>query len=279
MDWSRVKTILIIAFLFTNVFLAYNIYNQHSYSSAVQQRIEEVIEIIDSRGIKINCDIPKDAYIQGTLTVKYREFPHQRVASLLFNGRKVIPVKQDKSVIYVYGDRKLEVKNGKEIIYLDLNLKDKLRDAFSSEEAVNIGTSFLKETGLFVSGMVLDKVTATEKGYAITFAQEYKGSPLEVSFVRMEVTPEGVYSAHMLWLDPVSMEKERKRIIPAAEALLKVIGSEDVSKKDSFQVEDIRLIYYFNWEDAKEGEAFPAWKVFIDGDVYYINALTGQFEK
>ena len=279
MDWARVKTILIIAFLFTNIFLIYNIYNEYRYSSIIQQRVDEVIEIISQKGVKVNTDIPEDSFIQGTLTVRYREFSPQQLASSLLDNRDLTPVKKDMSTIFMGKHKKLEIKNNKEIIYLDLDLKNDLRGNLSPEDAVSMSRNFLKKTGLYTPSMTLDRIVPIEKGYSITFAQEYKGLLLEISFVDIEVTPRGVYSMHMLWLEPVGMEKGRRKIIPAAEALLKVVSRKEVLKKDSAEVESIRLVYYFNWEGAKEGEAFPAWKIKVDGKDYYINALTGQFEK
>jgi len=279
MDWSRAKNILIIAFLLTNIILAFNIYNGYRDLLVSDQEISEVIEILNEKGIEINSDIPRDASIPGILTVEYREFVPAKLAAGFFGDASLEPIKQDDSTIFMGNGKKLEVKNNSEIIYLDLSLKDELKSDLAANDAVNISKDFLIKTGLYNSSMIVDEVISTEKGYSVTYAQKYEDKPLEVSIVQLEVTPRGVYSLYMLWLNPKSMENDRKKIIPASQAVLKVVSTNEIFKNASVKIEDIKLVYYFNWKGAKEGEAFPAWKIRVNEENYYINALTGQYHK
>lgn len=279
MDWSRAKSILIVAFLLTNIFLIFNLYNEHRDLSVSVQEINEVTQILNEKGIKINANIPRNASIPGILTVEYQEFSPAQLTSSFFGEENMKPVKQNGSTIFIKDEKKLEIKNNREIIYLDLKLRDDPRDDLTSNDATNISKEILRRTGLFRSSMIVDRVVPSKKGYYITYVQEYEDVLLEVSFVQLEVTPRGVYSLYMLWLNPKNMEKDRKKIVPASQALLKVVSRKEFLKETPTRIDDIRLVYYFNWKEAKEGEAFPAWKIVVDGENFYVNALTGQFDK
>ncbi|MBA1334683.1 MAG: hypothetical protein HPY66_2587 [Firmicutes bacterium] len=281
MDWSRAKTILIIAFIITNLFLGYNVWQKSSYGyvdeRAKEERITEVVALLESKGVEVEVVIPRDTQMQGILTVEYMEIFPQELASLLFRDRSVYPVTQGNSVKYVDGSEILEIKNNREVFYTNLDRRNGQGGNLLERDAIRIGETFLKEIKLYKPGMVIDKIASTETGYYINYIQQYQGRQVEVSLVQMEVTSKGVYSMHMLWLNPVRIDNNTKKIIPAIEALIKVVSKKEIAGKPPVIIEGINLIYYFDWEDAKEGEAFPVWKIRVNGKNYYINALTGQF--
>ncbi len=280
MDWSRAKSLLIIAFLLTNLYLLFNIYdNNYRHLTADNQEINEVIDVLENKGIELIPDIPRDVSVPGILTVEYQEISPQHLASIFFGVSDIEPIIQNGTTIYMKDEKKLEIKNNREIIYLDLALKDDQKGTLTAKDAVKTGNSFLKTTGLYTPAMVVDEIVPTSKGYSISYVQEYKDVLLEVSYVQLEVTPKGIYSMNMLWLKPKHMEKGRKKIMPAAQALLKIVSSKEFADNPPSRIDDITLVNYFNWEGAKEGEAFPAWKVQVEGKSYYINALTGQYDK
>jgi hypothetical protein len=281
MDWARAKTILIIAFIVTNIFLGYNVWQTKYYgyqdARIKEERIGEVISILEAKGIKVNCSIPRDIFIKGILTVEYMDIVPEELASHVFGKDKAFPIKQENSVKYMNGNKVLEIKNKREIYYTDLDQRSEPEESFTEHDAIKIGEGFLKNLNLYRRSMVVGEVVPTRMGYSVNFVQEYKGKLVEISFVQMEVTSKGVYSMHMLWLNPLKMDSSRKRIIPAVEALIKAVSKKEISSNTPTIIDSIKLIYYFDWEDAKEGEAFPVWKIRLNGENYYINALTGQF--
>lgn len=281
MDWSRAKTILIIAFIITNLFLGYNVWQKSSYGyvdeRAMEDRITEVVAILESKGVEVEAPIPKDTQIQGILTVEYMEISPQELASLIFGDRKVYPVTQENSVKYVEGSEILEIKNNREVFYTNLDRRNGYGRNLSERDAIRIGETFLKDIKLYKPGMVIDSIAQTQTGYFINYIQQYQGRQVEISLVQMEITSKGVYSMHMIWLNPVRIDNNKKKIIPAVEALIKVVSKKEIAGTPPVIIDGINLIYYFDWEDAKEGEAFPVWKIGVNGESYYINALTGQF--
>jgi regulatory protein YycI of two-component signal transduction system YycFG len=283
MDWARAKTILITAFIITNIFLAYNVWQTKYYgyhSERISDRsISQVVEILQDKGIQVNASVPKDIYVDGILTVEYMEIDTDKLFSAVFGDNCTYPAPRDDSVKFVEGGKILEVKNNKEIFYNNLDLRNTPMNGLAEQQAVKIGENFLREYNLYKDTMTVDSIQPIENGYYLSYAQQYKNKPLEVSVVELEITSGGVYSMHMLWLDPVKMHSERTKIVHALDALIKVAGRREVADNAPVVIDSISLVHYFDWETAKEGEALPAWKISVDGEAYYVNALTGQIDR
>jgi len=58
-----------------------------------------------------------------------------------------------------------------------------------------------------------------------------------------------------------------------------VASRREVQESVPAEIDSIRLVHYFDWESAREGEAFPAWRISVNGEEYYVNALSGQVSK
>src|SRR5690554_4646587 len=209
MDWARAKTILITAFIITNIFLAYNVWQTKYYgyhSERISDRsISQVVAILQEKGIQVNASVPKDIYVDGILTVEYMEIDTDKLFSAVFGDSNTYPAPRDDSVKFMEGGKILEVKNNNEIFYNNLDLRNMAMNGLTEQEAVKIGENFLKEYNLYKDTMTVDSIQPIENGYYLSYAQQYKNKPLEVSVVELEITSGGVYSMHMLWLDPVKM--------------------------------------------------------------------------
>lgn len=283
MDWGRAKTILIIAFIVTNMFLAYNVWEtkHHGYRSGQISdiSIEEVVEALSERDIYVNVPVPRDLYIKEALTVEYSYIDTAQLTEEFYGGKDVPPVIRDDMARYSDDGIVLEIKNHRELFYNNLRLRNEPADPLAEQEAISIAEGFLKGYGLYKPAMTLGSVTPIEKGHVLSFSQQYKGILLEMSVVEMEVTSAGVHSMHMLWLEPVKAERNRKRIIHAVDALIKVAGQKEILDKTPVEIGSIELVYHFDWETAGEGEALPAWRICADGEAYYVDALSGQIIK
>ncbi len=283
MDWGRARTILITAFVIANIFLAYNLWETkhqgHRSERMSSTSIEEIIEILGQRGIHVNTPIPKEIYTKEALTVEYSRVDIAQLAKTVYGDGDVLPKVTEESVRYSEDGIILEVKNGREIFYNNLRLRDGSAGPLTEQEGVDLAKAFLNKYGLHKSTMIVDSVTATDEGYRVRFLQRYGDTLVEVSEVSMEVTSKGIRSMRMLWLEPVKSEKGRKKIVHAIDALIKVAGRKELLDKKPVNVNSIKLIHYFDWDMAKGGETFPVWRVCMDKGTYYVNALTGRIIK
>ena len=53
MSWSKIKTMLIVLFVFVNAFLLYNSMNPGNSSEISQQTVNETVQILEANGVKI----------------------------------------------------------------------------------------------------------------------------------------------------------------------------------------------------------------------------------
>lgn len=283
MDWARAKTILIAAFIITNIFLAYNVWQAKYYGYTSEriseQSISEMVAILEGKDIKVKAPIPKDIYVDGILTVEYMEIDAQQLFETVFDHNYTNPTIHGDTIKHVKGGTILQIKNNREIFYNNLDLRSMPRASLTEQEALMIGENFLKKLGLYRDAMVTESIRPTDNGYHLSFGQLYKNRPLEISTVEMEVTAEGVYSMRMLWLNPVETQPGRKKIIHALDALIKLAGRREVLDNTPVEIDSIDLVHYFDWETAREGEALPAWRICVNNHPYYVNALTGQIDR
>ncbi|MFA7214888.1 MAG: two-component system regulatory protein YycI, partial [Bacillota bacterium] len=267
----------------TNIFLAYNVweakYYGHRNERISDDSIREVVEILGQRGIQVNTPIPRDIYTDEILTARYTEIDAAELIKTVYQGKDVFPGAKGDSIRYSEDGIVLEIKNNREVFYNNLSLRNQPKGNLTEEQAVDIAENYLRENGLYKPTMTIDSVVPNGDGYLLSFLQKYKDKLLEVSVVEMEVTSGGVNSMHMLWLDPVKAERSRKKISHAVDALIKVAGQKEILKRVPVEIDSIRLVHYFDWKTAREGEAFPAWRICVDGEAYYVNALSGQISK
>ena len=113
MDWARAKTILIIAFVITNIFLAYNVWQTKYYGHRSERisddRIEELVNILQQRGISVSAPIPKDLYTNEILTVEYMEIDTDGLMETVFGTKGINTVVQGESVRHALRSIVLEV--------------------------------------------------------------------------------------------------------------------------------------------------------------------------
>ncbi|MFK7692319.1 two-component system regulatory protein YycI [Paenibacillus sp. HJGM_3] len=76
MDWSRAKTILILSFLLLNITLGYELWSNQwmiGDKKASADQAEELNKLMQSRGIRLSVDIPKDVPKMKEIVVKWVE--------------------------------------------------------------------------------------------------------------------------------------------------------------------------------------------------------------
>lgn len=104
MDWTKAKTILIIALLITNIIIAYS-YNQKLQEAEAQQ-IEQAIstrEFLAQMGIEVETEIPAKPLKKPVLFVRFElleqgvqaepvYYEDMSVEASDYNGNKIVPI-------------------------------------------------------------------------------------------------------------------------------------------------------------------------------------------
>ncbi|WP_248481247.1 two-component system regulatory protein YycI [Tepidibacter aestuarii] len=251
MDGSKVKNILIIAFILTNMVLGYNLYiNVFRYDKQdifSDSSINNLNKLLSTKNISINTQIPKDTPSLSTLSIKYEDLSESELDSL-FKGNGLYEVK-DKHIIY----------NGKSDI-----------DDFNIKECTLFTKKFLKKYN-FDDDMYLKSTIRKPDHIEIIYTGKYKDYFLEESYMNFVFYENKDFSFERLWIVPIEEKKQKKRVITSVEAIMSAYNQ---IEQDSV-INEIKLGYYFESKnmDIEQGDIGPVWRLKVNNKYIYIKAF------
>ena len=183
MDWSKAKTILIVALLITNIFLAYFLYGEQEVGNAVlnPEFIEETEELLGRNGILLQSDLPTETGQLYNLTVEYEDMLPGTINDRFFNSEGVINRNEGAVIEIDYGDEGITLINEKLMIYE--NAATEAGNPIGNlEQAMELAKQFLMERGYETDDMGLSYWRETENGYYLDFTKIFQDSYIELSY-------------------------------------------------------------------------------------------------
>ncbi|SHJ96062.1 two-component system regulatory protein YycI [Tepidibacter formicigenes] len=255
MDWAKSKTILIIAFIITNILLGYNLYaNIFKYDKRVffeEEYIRNLNNLLKTKNITINTDLPKQTPKLSALSVKY-EAMEENLEGIF----------QDNINLYIEDNKKIIYK-GK------ANLK-----SFSKEESKVYTEKILKKYKLDKDSY-LKYITKNNNFIEVFYCGKYKDYFLEESYMKFIFYPNGEFIFVRLWFIPIEDKVQKKRVITSVEAVMNKFNE----LKENSTIEDINLVYKFlsneniDLSKTKIRTVFPMWRIKANKEYYYVPAF------
>lgn len=273
MDWSKAKTILIIAFIVTNILLGYVLLSSEKQveTTIKDSFVEDVIEILGRKDIKVNTDIPREIPSLNTLMVEYETIEPYEVNRNFFNGEGKIENKEAGIIEIGYEDEYLIITNKKILLYANNKEEDKYSN-LDEKKVIDLALDFLEDKKYDTSDMELSFIKRYGNSFNLEFTKLYNNRYLEKSNTTMVIDSRGVKKMERMWLNPMEEGEKFIYINTAPKALLSLLSIEETHGKT---IEEISLCYYFdpteqdfidNPDEAKRGKTIPAWRVlFEDG--------------
>lgn len=274
MDWSKAKSILIVALIITNTLLGIVLFQSERNIDATLKKefIEKTVRLLENKDIKIDTDIPKKNPKLSGLTVEYENVDPHIVNRNFFNDKGNIALKGEGLIDISYNDELITIFNKKHLIY-ESKLNNNNFNIKNEDDAVDIALNFLKDKNYSTSDMKVSFVKLVDDVYKIEFTKLYKDNFLESSFTNILVSNKGVVKMERQWLNIIDIGENPLSISSAPKSLLGLLSMEKVYGKT---IKDISICYYFDPEkhpyidnpgEARQGRAIPAWRVqFDDGD-------------
>ncbi len=272
MDWSKAKTILIIALVFTNLFLASFFFGKDDSKtlSASPNLREEVEKILMRKDIKLKAQIPDSIESRLNLIVEYENMVAEDLNKMFFENQGIIEASQALTEIYKK-DESLVIINDKLIIY-ENETKTQGPKLSNLESAVKLALNFMQEKGYNTDDMKLSFSQETDDGYFLDFTKSLDDLYIEHSFTTFRIMDGEVRKMERTWLNIKDKVETEYPIISAQKRILELISMEETFGKT---ITNISLSYYFDpekqdylgeYQQAMEGNAVPAWRVqFEDG--------------
>ncbi|HSH35061.1 hypothetical protein [Schnuerera sp.] len=279
MDWSKAKTILIVAFIITNILLVYVIIGENHMSEPTikDEFIDDVIKLLEDKNITISTEIPKDIPYLNTMVVEYENANVARLNRDYFDDDGMIKQNEQGLGQIVKDDESILVINNRFIVYENKNEKEIYKD-LDKDKAIQLSEEFINKGKFETFDMELTFIKEEEDTFYLEYSKVYEDMLVERAFTNLQIDKRGVKRFERLWLNKKGLGDVEIYISTAPKSILTLLGMQEAYGKT---ITDISLCYYFDPEkheylgeptDAKEGKAIPAWRIqFDDGYKVYID--------
>ena len=271
MDWSKAKSILIFAFLITNIILISVLLSKERQVEPTikPEFIEEATRILKSKDISIDTEIPREIPSLNSLIVEYETIDISKINQEFFLNQGLIDESEEDTVKILGNNESVWIKNKKKLRYENKEKENKYT-ILTEELAEKIALEFLRDKKYDMQYMELSYIKKRENGYYLSFSRVYNERYLETAYINVLVDSRGVKELESLLLNIESAGETLININTAPKAILSLLSMEEVYGKT---IIDISLCYYFNPEGheyienpqkAKKGKTIPAWRIIFD---------------
>lgn len=274
MDWSKAKTILIVALLFANAILGYFVITDSMESNASGKAAADiqVEELLQRRDITLQSEIPVTPESLMSITVEFERNEPYDINSRYFDGKGIRELKGEEIEEIYRGYESVTIKNGKLLIYENRDRMAVVTKAVELEAAENTAKKFLQERGYSSADMKLTYHQEEKGVYRLEYSKILENSYVEVGNTSFLIAGDTVKRMERTWLNTVEIQQSDLSLIPAEKAILELLSIEQAHGKT---ITDISLCYYFDpekqnnydgYQQATQGNAVPGWRIqFEDG--------------
>ncbi len=268
MNWGRVKTIFIILFLISDLFL-FGILVDSEWRQGVTspEVIDSTVQILKNNGIGIDADvIPKKVSDVPYAEAENVITGYDSFAKLLLGDNMVkmqeIAYESPEGVITFSGN--------------SFSFSSKAQaspDAAASEkEAESIAAEFLSELGFNLKNSE-KHIEKTDAGYNVTFVCTIDGLPVFDTSVAVGISGNAVASASGVWFNLLNISGPDNSLKSAASVLIDSI--QDIVATGEISLTGLSLGYSIPESHTyhKSAVLVPVWKIQSStGDAYYLDA-------
>jgi regulatory protein YycI of two-component signal transduction system YycFG len=241
MDWTKAKSILIVALIVTNlVLISTYLFQSNSLKDDEKEMQDVTIKLLEEKNIFVQTDIPNDHRRMAKLTVQYDKLNEDTIKNQI---AKQEPLPDEKP---------------------------------TDEALISMTDDFLASCGLMTENVTFDKIDRSGENILVNYKNYIDGIEIEDSYITVTINQGKITALSRYWLNPVEVSNNEKEVIPAATALIKFMSENTTDEK--INIEGISLVYWldsssFDAEAPVTDTAFPAWKItYNQGKIQYIPA-------
>lgn len=288
MNWSKVKTILIVLFLCTDIILGMGLISSERKASITDaETINTAAELLSRHGITVNPDLiprknPDADYIEAeNIILDYDAFVNEFSDVMGGTPRKTSEntYETDTAVMSFSGDGfSLKTKRTKK------EFNDVTAKGDYAKRAADMAKDMLKAHGISATEF---KTQKTEYGYDVTFSGKYGGLPIFCSEITVTVTGfetfdenselNGVADISGSWFVPSAETGDASTLKSVSGILIDFIsvrGSDEPA-----EITDLTFGYTIFDSDTLHRSAtlIPVWRITLsDGSVHYMDARSSD---
>lgn len=271
MNWEKAKTVLIVALLITDVFLAGVLYMDRRRVEPQENAAafhRETKEMLADAGIKVEAEIPKDGDTLPVLDVAFETETPEDLNERFFHGKGEIDDRGDDEAVIATARAKLKVLDNRRFIYE----ADGTSNAFlEKDEAEEKALAFLKERGFATDDMHLYYSETAGNRRRLVFTKTYKKNYVESAYTEVKMIGDRVVYMDRMWIDVLDETREQEALPMATQSLLRLLSHKSLRGRT---IKKIDPCYYFNPKEqgavedlshGTRGYATVAWRMELDG--------------
>ncbi|SDN97004.1 two-component system regulatory protein YycI [Alkalicoccus daliensis] len=257
MDWSRTKTIFIVTFMLLNIFLGYQLSEKQSQLNEVT--LPELESRIEEQEINILIEDLEEEFMGAPITAYQRTFQEVLIEQTL---ESQTPQFLDETTIYSVLDSPYRLPN--------VNLQASV-DAFL-QQYVFRGEEY--EVALYDEEAGIVGIYQTFDGKKI---DEYEREDFHIT---LELNEEGDIMAYTQRYMNITEQGEEQELLTPIAVIEKLLNDTRVGIGAGSEVTSAELGYYNLMEVEANFQIFaPVWRVIIDEEEHYVNAMTGEVQR
>lgn len=281
MNWSKTKSILIIALLITNAVMLWYLYSEkrlqdnHSISDAMVY--QDVLTILKDRNIQVAFKgMPETEGIQA-VEASYQTYDLEALAPRFLAGESTLNF--DGTEAHT-SQGNLRIIDGIRLVYENKDL-DESSIPPAEEEALEMARKFLSAHGYQVDeNTILSSVRVVGKDIEVVFNQQTSHRLIENGVMRLVVADQGIRSFERTWLRILKVREMTYEVIPPGRALLKLSETipDEPTEAQPVVITGMTLGYKLDTDalitDVLSGDLSPYWRFTTrNGITYSIEAL------
>lgn len=274
MEWKKAKNYTIIFLIILNLlFFVLNIIKRSEYRLSAAD-ISAVSEVIEKRGIVLNCELPANFSPMGQLYMRAFEYDNLELQEAFFgtiSGVRRVDANDD--IIFSRDDDTLTVAS--DSVSFNGTLEDIPADMTAAGDAVQVYVDALND---YFGDYSLNIENETDEGYYFEYMQSFQNQPVFSNYLKAWIGKDGTVQLTFNYQQPIEYKGIREDIISADEAVYAASRLIDAD----FTAASVDAVEkgYFLTERHGNGElaAVPQYKIYVNGGSgsYYVNAYSGD---
>lgn len=282
MDWTRTKTILIIALILTNGVLIFSLYGDRIGADNLDEqkfkRLEEVISLLKSEDVYITSDIPTHDLYLPDVQLTYEMYENEELIKILLNkGYSKVDGR------YLSKNAEVQILGAQELVYRTLNVPGGFVKT-DPDTAKSVADAFLSEKGLTGESVEYWGTKTLDNGMALVqYRQTLDGHFVEDASMDFKIAGNQLAEFRRKWFGSFKTLETIKNIESPVKALFRLLPEIDSSSEVERPVKIVsmdlgyRLVSNILTINFQEGEPSPYWRFKTEsGEVIYIEAQTDE---
>ena len=293
MRWNKALNGLLIIFIVLNVALGWMNYDRFNrFYRISDERIETIKGILAQREIQVKADLPTLFIPRSSIWIEPMQITttlrDQLVNRVFGKEREGVTITNETSGEYgknalIYRQEEAELAFYKTFLTYRNGAKQQEEGVLSQKQASKFAKAFVKQLNLedYLKEVKID-YRSESYGMEVTYYEVYRGLPIFDSFVKMKISPQGVFEAEVRCLEVTDKVSLTKPLYPIDQVLFAL--QKPIEENKAYVIESVELGYRLNHTEGVHilsEEATPMYKITIEGlsDPIFVNAYTNTYEE